>query len=57
MRKIYIFRENKKKLNIFSILARHTDHVTNKSIYNKKYISNIPNVILLSKSENKIKIF
>ena len=32
MRKIYIFCENKKKLNIFTILARHTDHVTNKSL-------------------------
>ena len=32
MRKIYIFRENKTKLNIFEILSRHTDHMTNKSI-------------------------
>ena len=31
MRKIFIFRENKKKINIFAILARHTDHVANKS--------------------------
>ena len=46
MRKFVLFRENKKKINIFAILARHTDHVTNKSKI-IKYISNNPNVILI----------